>query len=632
MKLHFVLSIFSLTFFAIVAAASPILYKPVNSGATRGYYLSAGDYQEIRTDSDSDRVTKYWSVRKGDLFVDQTFRAGKIQLLRIRKIEKQKVAEIVYARKGSSLNLVSARVRKSEVYYYGGLFKNEQLKTEQCKARQELTTGLSDLVSKFDGDILQSNLSSSIIDASCKRDSAQYSLIEESLLTVMTPKNEFMACLSKDSTADQLSNNYKSMKAKDIKDELQMIGLKYSLQASKFMSQPESMKSMIKCKPSPKIEPPALCMESGQITYLAPADEKNLPTLEKYKEITFHETLHSLGLTADGVVDNIINVCFGRPQVEDKSTDKSRDELGILMGAGHFVPSDLTTEVASEVANKTNIAIDRKLAETAIPNPAPSELNRPFTNADAEVKSYALNPAAAATVAYKNSINSTSGLLNFAKSAIGSITPAIANPVQSRGLASVGPIGSTKSAGSRSSSINSKSDMSVVKEQIILGESSDASTVENPQAETIRRDETNPKSNSVRPVNAEVTANLPNPNFGSDRSLPSGARASFASVRSGTDSNLRSGRLPASQGSSQSLAVKSGVSRMGLPEIQKVLVNYNTAVKRLSDPSFRRVLKENKILIVDMADRVIFDPEVPNDRAAAVYLDTGSSFVRGKKK
>ncbi|RYZ66543.1 MAG: hypothetical protein EOP09_12520 [Proteobacteria bacterium] len=71
---------------------------------------------------------------------------------------------------------------------------------------------------------------------------------------------------------------------------------------------------------------------------------------------------------------------------------------------------------------------------------------------------------------------------------------------------------------------------------------------------------------------------------------------------------------------------------MSLNDIQKTLVNYDTAVRKLADPGFRRVLKENKILIINMADKIVFDPGVPKGQAAAVFLDTGSSFVRGNKK
>ncbi|RYZ75913.1 MAG: hypothetical protein EOP04_32715 [Proteobacteria bacterium] len=285
------------------------------------------------------------------------------------------------------------------------------------------------------------------------------------MLDVMAPENDFMLCLGRESTAEKLSAGYNISKG-SVQEELKLIGLKYNLQSSRFMAQPQTVKSKIMCsvEKSPK---PAQCNENGAIVFNFASSAKNALTLEGVKELTIHESLHDLGIAREGVVDNLINVCFGRPLDPLKARSESAKELGFTMGSGHIVPTSHTNSINVAEAEKAEIKIPRTLAETAIPNPPPAELNRPFTNAEAEVRNYAANPEGAAKAAYTQSLNSTSGIINFAKTAVASFTtPALAIPVQTRGLASVSA-GSGRAYFAKSSGKNS--DKYVIKEEILIG-------------------------------------------------------------------------------------------------------------------------------------------------------------------
>jgi hypothetical protein len=633
MNFIYVIAILFTSAFSLECAAQAIIYKPNGHSASKGFFVAKDSYEDLRFNKKQTGKIRYWSIKKGNLKIDQIFDEGKLQAIVIRKMSSTSIKEVSYRRKGTSLRLISAAERRPIVSYFSGLFKNESLKKELCENRSAYTSQIEELGKRFNVDILQQSFESKIIDPVCKKDMSkeQYESIVDSLVMSTRPENALVKCLREDRTAEIISKALKGCSVSDVKDDLNLIALKYLLEMGKFAQPSADSKPRISCERNADASGEnkiAKYVEQKNIVYYTPKDPQKLTPPEELEKVSTHELLHSLDIANEEVVKNIIGICYEKAETINFSAILASE--GIKTGGTGISPIPLAASqnANNKVADNTSVVMPKALAETAIPNPPPAELNQPFVESSREVRDYAANPEAAAMRAYTRSFNTTAPLINFAERIMGS-SPVQAGTIATRGPASL-PAAAIGSSLSATGSSSANSDGYEVVEEIDLekGNSSVKAAVQTPavKEQTAESKASVTKRDGYTP-NTETGTGSDISSSGGSSGGASAGRASggggFAS--SAGSSSGGADRNPSSINPSSRSNASSSATTYNQKEIVNTFADYKKAKSQLSDPNFVEALKKNKITVMDMKGNVY---GVRNGRI--VYIEMENAYVRSK--
>ncbi|MBK9323994.1 MAG: hypothetical protein IPM97_13795 [Bdellovibrionaceae bacterium] len=606
--------------------AGVVSYKPHEAKGLDGFFVSKGDYQDLRLNAQNKRNIKYWEVKNKTIKVQQVFENGKVKSLRIIETKKKSIKEILFVKKGNALYLAYANQRSPQALNYSALLS----KDIKCEGMNTAIDNLKKLGAEFEEEVLYNNLQNKVIDPICKKSMTEneYEKMTSALVEALSPKNKISACLRSDSTADIFARASKNTKVSLIKSELDLLALKYALESQKYYEQPESLQGNISCQSTFAEKTTARYIEGNGIQFLVPkkAGSNETTTLKEFEKKAVHEIFHSLDVLKEEVVQDLVSVCLEGTSAAKASMAAIGENEVFDIGTG-VVPQAISTTQASAEAAAQNIpaAIPKTLAENEIPNAPIDKIDSPFVDSTKDVRDYVSNPEQAADAALAKSINTTAPILNFANKVTALLsTPAQASPIGSRapassGARSVGIVKSTMTEGYE------------VKEEILLGVNDSNSSKQNPDSATPRMD-SNVDSSASRSLQAKrapnevalnSTSGVDQAAFGSNGALDTAGRTA-AALKSTTRGSTNSSTAE------NNSAKRSPASTLKGPDREQLITffkDYNQAKQKLTNSNFKKALILNKISVIDTAGNEVGHPRGPG---VIVYLDTGTNYVRQK--
>ncbi len=615
--------IIAISFSLVEARAGVVSYKPQIAKGFDGFFVSKGDYQDLRLNSKNKNIIKYWEVKSKNLSVQQVFENGKVKSIRFVEANKKSIKEIVFVRSGSSLKLVFAKQRKPLVMNYsGGLTKEIK-----CDTKVSAINSLEELGKKFEEETLYNNLQNTVINPVCKKvmTEDEYEKMTSALVEALSPKSKITACLKRESTADIFVRARKKADIAETKNELNFLALKYALAAQKYYEQPDSFRGNISCLTTPTAKTKGQCTEENGIQFLVPknAGENEILTRKEFEKIAVHEIFHSLDVVNENVVEDLISVCFD-DEAPSKSPDDATGENELLRISSLVVPQSLATSQASAEAATQNApaAIPRTLAENEIPNAPMEEINRPFVDSDKDAREYVANPEQAAEKALAKSVSATTPILNFANKVMASFSePAQASPIGSRSPASFG----AKSVGVAKST---KSDDYEVKEEILLSDDKKTKQEQTPaKASSDSRIKTAERNNGKK-SQIDLVDSTSELGRASQSGVDQADNRAMAARSTVTQATQNRGSSPAIT-SAPSSAKRSPSSTNSAPDREQLVTffkDYNQAKQKVTEPGFQKTLDDNKISVVDRTGKVFGHPK--RGPGVTIYLDTGTRYVR----
>lgn len=621
---YFIILAITLSF--VKTRAGVVSYKPHEAKGLDGFFVSKGDYQDLRLNAQNKSNIKYWEIKNKTIKVQQVFENGKVKSLRIIETKKKSIKEILFVKKGNALYLAYANQRSPQALNYSALLS----KDIKCEGMNTAIETLKKLGDEFEEEVLYNNLQNRIIDPICKKimTDDEYEKMTSALARALSPKNKISACLRSDSTVDIFAKASKNPNVSKIRSELDLLALKYALESKKYYEQPEAQQGNISCQSTFAEKTTARYIEGSGIQFLVPrkTDSTESVTLKDFEKKAVHEVLHSLDVLNEEVAKDLVSVCFDKT-VQVKPLDDVTGENTSMIYGYAVVPQAISTTQASAEAAAQNIpaAIPKTLAENEIPNAPIDKIDSPFVDSTKDVRDYVSNPEQAADAALAKSINTTAPILNFANKVMASFsTPAQASPIGSRAPASSGarPVGIVKST---------MTEGYEVKEEILLGVNDSNSSKQNPDSATPRMG-SNVDSSASRSLQAkrapnEVALNSPlgvdQAAFGSNGALDTAGRTA-AALKSTTRGSTN---LSTAENNS---AKRSPASTLKGPDREQLITffkDYNQAKQKLTNSDFKKALILNKISVIDTAGNEVGHPRGPG---VIVYLDTGTNYVRQK--
>jgi hypothetical protein len=629
----------NLIFANSISFGAGIIYQPADISKGEAYHLVKGDYEDIRISFSNDRQVNYWIARQGDVEIEQSFKNHNLIGIWIRKYEGNKVKEIKYVRSDKTFKLVLAETRDLGTYYISHPFLTGVKDSQICALKNATLQEEANISRALDDQICHDNLVNKIIDKSCKEKYSpeEYDNLVEgySKAVGLGQNNKVISCLRAPITAEILASAYGS-DINTFKNILAIAAGKYKVEAAKVYNGADALKDTISCEKVSKVTALAKTIERKKIVFYNSADKKNPIDNSKvgFFNRSVHELLHKQDLFDDQLVSDMTTICAGGKLQISKYKEKNKKCIP-TDNCGAMVLSKLNTKnTVNKVADNTDAKIPKEIAETAIKNPPPAQIDQPLVDSNKALNEYAQNPEKAAEVAYNTSRGQTGGFFGAATRLLdampsGSILPsAQAAGFDTRAPASIPTSGTTaSSSGTRVAKIkvaNSGSSDSdtFVAEDIIAPQDSSVNAIDNAKSKSAQS-KASSGAGYVPGTAAEVTGS----SGGSvSSSGGSSGRGNMASSGGGGSGSREPASVDPGLGSSARSKATRESSTLDKEQINVALTtDYQQAQKRLSDPKFVEALQKNKISILNMRGKVIVQ-----SAGQIIYLDTGTNYVRQK--
>lgn len=572
--------------------------------------------KDFRVDSDKDGKTDIWKVKTSDIVISTSGASGKKRDIRIEEKKNGELINVEAEEKNGKLSVIS--VARSPLVPISHLGKKEYEKlAEECGI---LTNDrMAQFSSELNSSILRKKMTR-LWAANCSKiegfDDFQEKIQDAFVSTVKLDggrKNPLLNCLE----------SAKEQAGVDRKAEVSVLILQAKDKISDFY-QDKLPQDMLSCAQKdqdsivmiPGSEHLGINIKDGSGFSNGGLRHSFLTSFLSGMGLKTKEASEIANLCIKGDLQGsseaILRACGGgKKQFDKENMVKAGDAYG--------------TKIAS---NKELAAINKKLAETKIEIPSAEETSPRALAAIERTQ----GPEAAATVARAQS----SSLMNAANTVMGAVsTPAIA---QTRGLASTSSATPTKINGPNlgKSVVGTKVPSSKIAAR---GIASDERIVEEIDLTKGRQVSGNTKSRSAQnqarlPANVNEKAAAAGSNemdSGSDGSS-SGGGSDLGRVGSSGGSNFS----PSSSSPDAPINARTAnsgsrsPSNSAAPAREEVVsffknAEYVQAKRKLRDPGFLKVLKENSITVMDLAGNSFGAP-----RGSTIFLDQGDRFVRQK--
>jgi hypothetical protein len=387
-------------------------------------------------------------------------------------------------------------------------------------------------------------------------------------------------------------------------------------------------KGMLSCSRSDKDA--IIPTSSGEIR-IQVGDLKNFSPPEKLKLSFFNALLLSFGVPSEKVKD-----------ISESCLKGDFDRSALLISEAADLPkmhicgksaeclTDTASVIGTKIASNSELAgINKKLAETKVTIPTAEETS-PMALAAIERTQ---GPEAAQRVARSQS----SSLMNAANTVLGAVSsPAVAS---SRSLASNNASSNRESIKFGESVVGKRLPASAVKARGIASDETiveeiDLSKRSRNTAAAARTKATISAANSRSPASANGGSNVEATALSDDGGQELGRAGSGAGPSAAGNGGSRGSLLSESSSSvGQQAQARSG-SRSGgataSPAREEVVsyfrnADYTQARRKLRDPNFIKILKDNSITVMDLAGN-----SFGATRGSTIFLDQGDRFVRQK--
>ncbi len=594
---------------------------------TREFFLINGEVKDFRVDTNSDGKTDIWKTKIDGVDVVSVFKANK-KILNIQDSRGEKVVEVVAEEKNGRLSVTSLKSSPKENYIRScSRCPAPPVTLEECRKAvddrlKSFSADLNESILKGKASKLWANSCSDIPGFEEVKGEIQKGFIR-TLKIDGGRKNSLIECLEK---AEKSA-------VSPVKDEISLWLLQAKVTISEFYQDKLPNDTFSCAKGS---EDKILSNSTSEKILINFKDGSSFSSPDGLKQHFFSSMLSSFGVNKDKS-SAISELCLKEDfdnanRLLVSSVKVSKGPATTLTHIALAVESGIQSAdaIPATIASKSELAgINKKLAETKVNIPSAEETS-PMAIAAIERTQ---GPEAAQRVARTQSSN----LMGAANTVLGAVSsPAVAS---SRSLAS-DTSSSTKResikfgdsvVGKRAPASNLKargiaSDERIVEEIDLTKRSQGTST-------TARSSNANksrlPASAGANGSSVEATALS---NEGGQELGSMGASGSTGTAPTGGGSRgslLSESSSPVGQQTQARSASRSGGATAS-PAREEVVsyfrnADYTQARRKLRDPNFIKILKDNSITVMDLAGN-----SFGATRGSTIFLDQGDRFVRQK--